>query len=59
MKKTKSVLLAIFGLSLVICGCSKTAAQKDYILATGGTSGTYYPFGGPCGIPCCSTSSLV
>ena len=46
MKKTKSVLLAIFGLSLVICGCSKTAAQKDYILATGGTSGTYYPFGG-------------
>ena len=46
MKKTKSVLLAIFGVSLVICGCSKTAAQKDYILATGGTSGTYYPFGG-------------
>ena len=30
----------------IFAGCSKKAAQKDFILATGGTSGTYYPFGG-------------
>ena len=43
MKKilTVSALLSL----VLICGCSK-ASNKNYILATGGTSGTYYPFGG-------------
>ena len=46
MKKiTIAATLALFAATL-ICGCSKAGAQKDYILATGGTSGTYYPFGG-------------
>ena len=45
MKKIKSfAVLAAFALALMT-GCSGTTT-KNYILATGGTSGTYYPFGG-------------
>jgi len=43
----KKIVLAasLLSAALVLSGCSKSA-KKDYILATGGTSGTYYPFGG-------------
>ena len=45
MKKIKSfAVLTAFALALMT-GCSGTTT-KNYILATGGTSGTYYPFGG-------------
>ena len=44
----KSILAASLVLSAasLFFGCSDAASQKDYILATGGTSGTYYPVGG-------------
>jgi len=45
MKKVISIAAALLGAALILTGCTKTA-NKDYILATGGTSGTYYPFGG-------------
>lgn len=45
MKKIITILLAITVL-LVLSGCTKVQANKNYILATGGTSGTYYPYGG-------------
>ncbi|MGE4284113.1 MAG: TAXI family TRAP transporter solute-binding subunit [Clostridia bacterium] len=38
------VLCVVLGLSMVLSGCG--AAKNNLILATGGTSGTYYPFGG-------------
>ena len=44
MKKILSVAAAVLGLAL-LAGCNG-ASTKNYILATGGTSGTYYPFGG-------------
>ena len=45
MKKiTSFAVIAVAALAL-ITGCSGTTT-KNYILATGGTSGTYYPFGG-------------
>ncbi|MBR5033500.1 MAG: TAXI family TRAP transporter solute-binding subunit [Treponema sp.] len=45
MKKiTSFAVLAALAFAL-LTGCSGTT-QKNYILATGGTSGTYYPFGG-------------
>ncbi len=45
MKKT--ILMAAAGLMVLasFVGCTKKA-NKNFILATGGTSGTYYPFGG-------------
>ena len=46
MKKFKIVSVALLAAAVLLTGCTKTAAKKDYILATGGTSGTYYPFGG-------------
>ena len=46
MKKLKIVSVALLAAAVLLTGCTKTAAKKDYILATGGTSGTYYPFGG-------------
>lgn len=46
MKKITTAVFALFAATLILGGCSKSAAKKDYILATGGTSGTYYPFGG-------------
>ena len=46
MKKTSVLAALIIATSALICGCSASGTQKDYILATGGTSGTYYPFGG-------------
>ena len=45
MKKIVSVAAAVLSLALLMTGCSKPT-NKNYILATGGTSGTYYPFGG-------------
>ena len=45
MKKTQIAAAVLAAATLLIfAGCKNT--QKDYILATGGTSGTYYPFGG-------------
>ena len=38
-------LFIIFVSFLIVIGCSKSA-NKNYIFATGGTSGTYYSFGG-------------
>ncbi len=46
MKKLFSLTAAVLLASVILGGCSKANAKKDYILATGGTSGTYYPFGG-------------
>ncbi|MCM1322172.1 MAG: TAXI family TRAP transporter solute-binding subunit [Bacteroides sp.] len=45
MKKTWFLPFCIMSVLAVISGCAKTDS-KNYILATGGTSGTYYPFGG-------------
>ena len=44
MKKITGVIAAV-AFALLAAGCSG-ATTKNYILATGGTSGTYYPFGG-------------
>lgn len=44
MKKVVSIAAAVLGLSLALTACSET--KKNYTLATGGTSGTYYAFGG-------------
>ncbi len=46
MKKLTKISLALLAAAMLFSGCSKSNAKKDYILATGGTSGTYYPFGG-------------
>jgi len=50
MKKLFTVSAVLMAAALLITSCSKSgdkpAAKKNYILATGGTSGTYYPFGG-------------
>ncbi|MDD6487356.1 MAG: TAXI family TRAP transporter solute-binding subunit [Spirochaetales bacterium] len=46
MKKILSLAVAVLLAAAVLCSCSKAGGKKDYILATGGTSGTYYPFGG-------------
>lgn len=45
MKKIFKVSILLLTSVLMLAGCSKNA-KKDYILATGGTGGTYYPFGG-------------
>ncbi|MBP3365725.1 MAG: TAXI family TRAP transporter solute-binding subunit [Treponema sp.] len=45
MKKMNFAML-LCALPAVFAGCSKAGAKKNFILATGGTSGTYYPFGG-------------
>ena len=44
MKKVVSIAAAVLGLSLALTACSET--KKNYTLATGGTSGTYYAFRG-------------
>lgn len=46
MKKLFSIAASVFFVVVLLAGCSKANAKKDYILATGGTGGTYYPFGG-------------
>ena len=46
MKKLFSIAVSVFFAVVLLAGCSKANAKKDYILATGGTGGTYYPFGG-------------
>ena len=44
MKKSFISAAAAFGIALALSSCAP--ANKNFILATGGTSGTYYPFGG-------------
>lgn len=44
MKKVTFAAAIIAVTAIFLGGCKND--QKDYILATGGTSGTYYPFGG-------------
>ena len=44
MKKAALICAATAAL-FALAGCAKSK-HKNYILATGGTSGTYYPFGG-------------
>lgn len=46
MRKVLKSSLLIITAALLLGSCSKTESKKDFILATGGTSGTYYPFGG-------------
>lgn len=46
MKKLFSIAASVLFAVVFLAGCSKANAKKDYILATGGTGGTYYPFGG-------------
>ena len=53
MKKLLAFLVGIMVMSVMIAGCGggndgdkKTAAQKFINIATGGTSGTYFPLGG-------------
>ena len=50
MKKLFTLSSLLLAAALLVTGCSKSGtkapANKNYILATGGTSGTYYPFGG-------------
>ncbi len=43
MKKMLTVAAAVLA-ALLVTSCAP--AKKNYIIATGGTSGTYYPFGG-------------
>lgn len=43
--KMKKFITVCAILSIFLVGCTENT-NKDYILATGGTSGTYYPFGG-------------
>lgn len=45
MKKFFKVSTLLLVTAMMLANCSKNA-KKDYILATGGTGGTYYPFGG-------------
>ena len=46
MKKLFSIAASVLFAVVLLAGCSKANAKKDYILATGGNGGTYYPFGG-------------
>jgi TRAP transporter TAXI family solute receptor len=41
----KKVLSLVLGMTMLFCFVSVSAAQ-NYVLGTGGTAGTYYPFGG-------------
>lgn len=45
MKKFLKISSLLLVAAVMLASCSKNA-KKDYILATGGTGGTYYPFGG-------------
>ncbi len=45
MKKSLKALVLTAALVIAFTGCN-ASKNKNYILATGGTSGTYYPFGG-------------
>lgn len=46
MKKSLTFAVATLCAIFALSSCSKVASNKNFILATGGTSGTYYPFGG-------------
>lgn len=49
-KSIITILIALLLISGIITGCTKKADESlNLILATGGTSGTYYPFGGAMG----------
>lgn len=45
MRKIVSIILFALMVFVLFTGC-KPVGNKNYILATGGTSGTYYPYGG-------------
>ena len=45
MKKFLKISSLLLVAAVMLASCSKNE-KKDYILATGGTGGTYYPFGG-------------
>lgn len=45
MKKLVFSLVVLVSVTAFVTGCAK-GGNKNYILATGGTGGTYYPFGG-------------
>ena len=45
MKKFLKISSLLLVAAVMLASCSKNA-KKDYIMATGGTGGTYYPFGG-------------
>lgn len=45
----RKISIAVAECLVLVCtfsACTKVEANKNYILATGGTSGTYYPYGG-------------
>lgn len=46
MKRVISLAAVLTLVFALVSSCSKSNTKADYILATGGTSGTYYPFGG-------------
>ncbi|MBP5443833.1 MAG: TAXI family TRAP transporter solute-binding subunit [Treponema sp.] len=46
MKKFITVIAISIIASMCFLACSKQNSKKNFILATGGTGGTYYPFGG-------------
>ncbi|KAB3531500.1 TAXI family TRAP transporter solute-binding subunit [Alkaliphilus serpentinus] len=46
-KRIFSLLLAVLLIAALVVGCSSTSNETTFIsIATGGTSGTYYPLGG-------------
>ncbi|NLM00519.1 MAG: TAXI family TRAP transporter solute-binding subunit [Treponema sp.] len=47
MKVAKKIaLVLLLALCVIVVSCKKVDTVKNYILATGGTGGTYYPYGG-------------
>ena len=49
MKKGLKIVVLALSVALLFASCGKNdgaGKKKNFILATGGTSGTYYPFGG-------------
>ena len=46
MKRNVCTGAAVLCAALLLSSCAKQSAKKNFTLATGGTGGTYYPFGG-------------
>ncbi|MGP1459765.1 MAG: TAXI family TRAP transporter solute-binding subunit [Treponema sp.] len=46
MKRNVFTGAAVLCAALSLASCAKQGAKKNFTLATGGTGGTYYPFGG-------------
>lgn len=44
-KNFPTLFLAVFGLSLLLTGTVNSAQERNYLLATASTGGTYYPVG--------------